>query len=296
MPMVKRSNTLMGTISSLPPFDFRVASHYTKGRMESHPFGPGQALVLVLAGAVAGFMNAIAGGGTLVTFPSLLFIGLPSVVANATSTIGLLPAALSSAVGYRKKIPSVRRWLRVFAPVSLLGGLLGGILLVRTPTKTFDGLVPFLILFATLLFMAHQWFQRFAGKRMSSLRMSAPSSRWLIGAAAFQAAVAVYGGYFGAGIGILMLASLGILGFEDVNEMNSLKVMLGFLINIVAAVYFIMSGLVDFPSAGVMMVGTIAGGYGGAHFAQRVPQNVVRGMITAIGLIISAVMFYRRFS
>jgi uncharacterized protein len=263
--------------------------------MEAHSLDSVQALVLVLAGAVAGFMNAIAGGGTLVTFPSLLFLGLSSVVANATSTIGLLPAAVSSAVGYRSRIPSVRRWLTVFAPVSLVGGLAGGILLVRTPTRTFDGLVPFLILFATLLFMANQWFQRVAGERIAAARQAAPTRGWLAGAALFQAAVAVYGGYFGAGIGILMLASLGVLGFTDVNDMNALKVMLGFLINIVAAVYFVSSGLVDYSSAAIMAVGTIVGGYGGAHFAQRVRQRVVRGMITAIGLVISAVMFYRQF-
>jgi uncharacterized membrane protein YfcA len=264
--------------------------------MESHSLDVVHVLVLVLAGAVAGFMNSIAGGGTLVTFPSLLFLGLPSVVANATSTVALLPAAISSAVGYRQRIPSVRRWLRLFAPVSLLGGLAGGILLVRTPTRTFDGLVPFLILFATVLFMANQWFQRFAGARIAAARTAIPSRRWLAGAALFQAAVAVYGGYFGAGIGILMLASLGILGFDDVNDMNALKVMLGFLINIVAAVYFFASGLVDLSAAAVMAVGTIAGGYGGAHFAQRVHQRVVRTMITVIGLIISAVMFYRQFT
>ncbi len=112
---------------------------------------------------------------------------------------------------------------------------------------------------------------------------------------AFQFAVAVYGGYFGAGIGILMLASLGLLGFRDVHEMNALKVMLGFLINVVAAVYFIGSGLVTWSAAGIMMLGTILGGFFGAHFAQRVPQQWVRSLITVIGLIISAVMFYRQF-
>jgi len=111
---------------------------------------------------------------------------------------------------------------------------------------------------------------------------------------AFQFAVAVYGGYFGAGIGILMLASLGLLGFQDVHEMNALKVMMGFLINVIAATYFIGSGLVYWPAAGIMVLGTILGGYFGAHFAQRVPQGRVRGMITAIGLIISAVMFYKQ--
>jgi uncharacterized membrane protein YfcA len=250
-------------------------------------------LTLIGAGFVAGVMNAVAGGGTLVTFPALLLSGLGSVVANATSTVALLPAALSSAYGYRKNISPVARWLRVFAPVSLAGGLLGGYLLVATPSETFDALVPFLILFATTLFMAHRWFNRFSA---GHIRSGVPPSRaWITGAAVFQFAVAVYGGYFGAGIGILMLASLGMLGFDDVHEMNTLKVMQGFLINVVAALYFIISGLVDWPDAGIMIVGTVVGGYAGARFAQRIPQSRVRVLITAIGLIISAVMFYRQF-
>jgi uncharacterized membrane protein YfcA len=238
-------------------------------------------------------MNAVAGGGTLVTFPALLLSGLGSVVANATSTVALLPAALSSAYAYRRNISRVARWLRVFAPVSLAGGLLGGYLLVATPSETFDGLVPFLILFATSLFMAHRWFSRFSAAHIRS--GVSPSREWIMGAAVFQFAVAVYGGYFGAGIGILMLASLGMLGFDNVHEMNTLKVMQGFLINVVAALYFIISGLVDWPDAGIMIVGTVAGGYAGARVAQRIPQSRVRVLITAIGLIISAVMFYRQF-
>jgi uncharacterized membrane protein YfcA len=249
----------------------------------------------MVAGCIAGVMNSIAGGGTLVTFPSLIFVGLPSITANATSTIALLPGTLGSAVGYRNNIGSVSRWLKLFAPVSLLGGLLGGILLVQTPSRVFDGLVPFLILFATVLFMAQSFFTRFIRGRTASLHGLLPSRTWIVGAVMFQFAVAVYGGYFGAGIGILMLASLGVLGFENVHEMNTLKVILGFLINVVAAVYFVSSGLIHWPSAGIMAVGTIIGGYSGAHLAQRIPQARVRSLITAIGLTISAIMFYRQF-
>ena len=175
-----------------------------------------------------------------------------------------------------------------------------GLLLVRTPSRVFDTLVPFLILFATLLFMANASFNRIfgrlAGKRVAAMHGADPPRSWVAGAALFQLAVAVYGGYFGAGIGILMLASLGLLGFEDVHAMNALKVRLGFLINIVAAAYFVMSGLVDLPSAGIMAVGTIAGGYAGAQFAQKIPQARVRALITLIGLVISAVMFYKQFA
>jgi hypothetical protein len=251
------------------------------------------AAALMAAGFVAGVMNSIAGGGTLVTFPALVFSGLPSVIANATSTVALLPAALSSAAGYRQQVRSVVRWLKVFAPVSLLGGLVGGILLVRTPSNVFDWLVPFLILFATILFMANNAVARFFGNRVqvSGEETGGRTRLWPV---AFQFCVALYGGYFGAGIGILMLASLGLQGFKDVHEMNALKVILGFLINVVAALYFIMSGLIVWWSAGVMAVGTILGGYAGAHFAQRIPQSAVRRVITAIGLIIAAVMFCRQ--
>jgi uncharacterized membrane protein YfcA len=249
----------------------------------------------MIAGCVAGMMNAVAGGGTLVTFPTLIFAGLPSIVANATSTVALLPAQVSSAIGYRKAARSVNRWLKVFAPVSLFGGLVGGILLVRTPSHVFDTLVPFLILFATILFMANSTFNRIFGARLAAMHGAEPPRSWVAGAAVFQLGVAVYGGYFGAGIGILMLASLGMLGFEDVHAMNALKVRLGFLINIVAALYFSIIGLVEWPSAAIMAVGTVVGGYVGAHFAQKIPQARVRSLITAIGLVISAVMFYKQF-
>jgi uncharacterized membrane protein YfcA len=251
---------------------------------------------LILAGCVAGAMNAIAGGGTLVTFPTLIFSGLSSIPANATSTVALLPAALASAAGYRSHIRNVAGWLKVFAPVSVLGGLLGGILLVSTPERVFDWLVPFLLLFATVLFMLHGTISRFSGMRITEVYGSAPSRTRLAGGVLFQFVVAVYGGYFGAGIGILMLASLSMQGFEDVHQMNTLKVMLGFLINIVAAAYFVAIGLVHWQSAGIMTVGTVLGGFFGARLAQQVSQGTVRKAITGIGLLITAVMFYRQFS
>jgi uncharacterized membrane protein YfcA len=260
--------------------------------MQYH-FDLAHALVLIVAGCVAGLMNAIAGGGTLVTFPALIWVGLPPIFANATSTVALLPATLGSAFGYRGKIGAITSWLRLFVPVSLVGGLIGGILLVRTPSKMFDDLVPFLILFATLLFMAHSVVSKFFGT--VSVHHAQNSRKWIAGSVVFQFGVAVYGGYFGAGIGILMLASLGILGFEDVHEMNTLKVILGFLINVVAATYFIASGLINWPDAVTMACGTVIGGYSGAHFAQRVPQKLVRSFISIIGLLISAIMFYRQF-
>ncbi len=249
--------------------------------------------LLLAAGAVAGAMNAVAGGGTIVTFPALIFAGVSSIPANATSAVALLPGSLAGVAGYRSSLPAVWKWIKIFTPVSLVGGLLGGILLTRTPESTFDRLVPFLILFATILFSAQAFFVRIF--RLEARRVSqAISPRWLAGALLFQFGVSVYGGYFGAGIGILMLASLGILGFENIHEMNAVKGVLAVAINVIAAAYFIFSGLVDWSAAMVVAAGGIIGGYSGAHFAQKIRQETVRHLITAIGLLITAVMFYKQ--
>jgi uncharacterized protein len=253
----------------------------------------GRLAILIGAGFIAGVMNSIAGGGTIVTFPALIFSGLQSITANATSTVALLPAALSSLFGYRNRVSTVVPWLKLFSPVSLVGGLLGGMLLVRTPQATFDWLVPFLIFFATILFMSNSLVSKYMVSS-ADLQQQAPNKGWIVGAVIFQFFVGVYGGYFGAGIGILMLASFGLLGFKDVHEMNTVKVVLGFLLNVVAAVYFAWSGIVDWSSAGIMVIGTIAGGYFGAHFAQKIPQRVVRTLITIIGLLLSVIMFYKQ--
>jgi uncharacterized membrane protein YfcA len=252
-----------------------------------------QTLVLLGSGFVAGVMNAIAGGGTIVTFPALIFTGMDAIRANTTSTVALIVGVLGSIASYRKNIPRVSHWLKLFGPISLIGGFLGGILLRYTPSKIFEALVPFLILFATVLFMAQSLFRR--GLHMESREQKKPGSQWLIGAVIFQFAVSVYGGYFGAGIGILMLASLGMLGFHDIHEANTVKAVLGWGINIIAALYFIWEKLVDWPQAFAVGIGSLAGYYVGACFAQSIPQLAVRRMITGIGLALSAAMFFKQF-
>jgi uncharacterized membrane protein YfcA len=244
---------------------------------------------LVLAAATAGAINAVAGGGTLVTFPTLLFFKTPSVVANATSTLALLIGTAGSLYGFRQHVAAVKPWLWRFIPVSIVGGLLGAWLLTRTEEKVFSKLVPFLILFATLLFLAQGVVRRFITSE------AANRHRHVWGAIAFQFAVAVYGGYFGAGIGILMLASLGFIGLGDIHEMNTLKTILSSLINLVAAVWFVFAGLIDWPKAGVMILGALVGYYLGAHFSQRIPQRRVRQIITTIGFVLSTIMFYEQF-
>lgn len=248
---------------------------------------------LTLAAAAAGLINAVAGGGTIITFPVLLFYGTPPVIANATSTLALVIGTAGSIFGFRGQIAAVRPWLGRFIPVSLLGGLLGSILLTRTSNETFAHLVPFLILFATILFFAQGAFRRLS---ITEAKEATQHGRHVAVAIGFQFAVAVYGGYFGAGIGILMLASLGFLGLTDIHEMNALKNVLGSLINVVAAIWFVSSGLIDWPKAGVMTVGALAGYFIGAHYSQRIPREWVRGMITGIGLAISIVTFWKQFA
>ncbi len=250
-------------------------------------------LGLSAAAGAAGVINAVAGGGTLLTFPVLLFFGTTPVVANATSTLALVVGTAGSIFGFRGQIAAVRPWLTRFIPVSVLGGFLGSLLLTQTNDRVFARLVPFLILFATILFLAQGAFRRFAG--FGNGAESAPHHRAVGLAIAFQFAVSIYGGYFGAGIGILMLASLGFIGLRDIHQMNALKNLLGSLINLVAAAWFVASGLIDWYRAGIMMVGALAGYYFGAHYSQRLPQARVRHLITAIGLTISAIMFWRQF-
>jgi len=252
-------------------------------------------LALAVAAAAAGTINAVAGGGTLIIFPALLFFGTPPVTANATSTLALVFGTAGSVYGFRQQIAPVTPWLKRFVPLSLLGGLVGGVLLTRTKEDVFARMVPFLILFATIIFVAQGAFRRFAGFADKSETASAPHRRALWAAVLFQFFVAVYGGYFGAGIGILMLASLGYLGLTNIHEMNCLKTVLGSLINQVAAIYFIFAGLIDWPKTLVMTAGAVTGYFLGAHYSQRIPQPRVRQIIMAVGFVISAVMFYRQF-
>jgi uncharacterized protein len=250
--------------------------------------------ILALAGAavIAGAMNAVAGGGTLLTFPTLILLNTPPIVANATSTLALVIGTAGSIYGFRNHLGSVKPWLSRFVPVSILGGLIGSVLLTRTSNQTFAKMVPFLLLFATVLFLSQGLVRRFAGFDAKAGH-APPHTIW--GAILFQLAVAVYGGYFGAGIGILMLASLGFLGLSNIHEMNTVKTVLSSLINVVAAAWFIFAGLIHWPKASVMTVGALVGYYLGSHYSQRIPQRRVRQIVTAIGFLLSAVTFYKEF-
>jgi len=193
-------------------------------------------LGLAAVALVAGIINAIAGGGTLVTFPALMFFGVPPLLANGTNTFGLFLGTSGSVFGFRHHIDAVRPLLRRLLLPSLTGGLLGGTLLIFTSEKWFSRLVPFLILFATMLFIL-QGFLRRSSVNALDVETAAGSGRRLLRLCVFQFLLAVYGGYFGAGIGILMLAAFSWMGLQDIHEMNALKTMLGSLINMTASLF-----------------------------------------------------------
>jgi uncharacterized protein len=212
--------------------------------------------------------------------------GLTPLAANATSTVALLPGALSSMLGYRGELTGVRRWAALFAIPSLVGGTIGALLLLRTPSDAFDRIVPWLVLGATALFLAQRPILRLVRGSLAHpgddvLSASAPSPGLLAG----QLLVGIYGGYFGAGIGILMLAALGLMGFSNIHRMNGLKNWGGFCMNLVAAATFALSGIVRWPVALAMAVGSVAGGYIGARAALSVPQEAVRAAVAAVGVL-----------
>jgi uncharacterized membrane protein YfcA len=226
----------------------------------------------------------------------LLAFGMPAIQANATSTLALMVGMAGSLYGYRTHLPAARPWLKVFAPASIVGGFVGAWLLTRTSAKVFDQLVPFLILFATILFFLNNAIRRLAGIEAGGGSVNACGS---VGAAiagvVLQFAVAVYGGYFGAGIGILMLATMGLLGLHHIHKMNAIKTILGALINVVASAYFLWSGLVIWPQAIVMTVGSAIGYFLGSHFSQRISQQQVRTIIGLVGLSLSILFFWKQF-
>lgn len=247
---------------------------------------PIRLVAVAIAAAVGGMVNSIAGGGTLLTFPALIALGVPPLIANATSTVALWPGAVSSMYGYRGHLRGLKRWAMIFAVPSLLGGGVGALLLLRTSESRFETIVPWLVIGATFLFAIQ-------GPVMRRLRPTASLSHPDDGTFAprhgptalmWQFLVGVYGGYFGAGIGILMLAVLGFMGFSDIHRMNGLKNWGGLCINFVAALLFAISGIVNWAVALAMAVGAIAGGYAAAHLAQRVSQAMVRRAIIAVGV------------
>ncbi|HEV2446621.1 MAG TPA: sulfite exporter TauE/SafE family protein, partial [Candidatus Sulfopaludibacter sp.] len=239
----------------------------------------------------AGALNAIAGGGSFLSFPALIFSGVLPIPANATSTIALWPGSLASAGAYREKTPRSARLVAPLVTASLLGGAAGAIVLLHTPEALFMRLVPYLFLAATLLFT-------FGGKlsgRNKGLegRPAHFSSRVIAGVTLTQFIISIYGGFFGGGMGILMLALLAVVPIGDIHSMNGLKSVLAVAINGSAVVTFIAAGAVVWPAALVMILGAVAGGYGGARLAQRLDPRLVRGFVIVLGFAMAGYFLWR---
>lgn len=248
---------------------------------------PGQAALIAGSGLVAGAINSVAGGGSFLTLPVLIACGVPQVPANATSAVALWPGMLASFGAYRREL-AARKGLAMFLVfVSLVGGVAGALILLWTPAVTFKRLLPWLTLFATVLFAF--------GPRLSvRLKLSLGTgedhrSRLQTGTTLFF--LAVYGGYYGAGAGIMLLAVLALLGMKHIHAMNAFKTLLTSCFNGAAAVVFIVRGVVHWPEAGWMMAGGLVGGYGGASLARRLPPGWIRGFVIAAGTLTTAYFF-----
>jgi uncharacterized membrane protein YfcA len=249
--------------------------------------------LVFLSALVAGVINAIAGGGTLFTFSALLAAGLSPVVANATSTVALVPGSLAGAWGYRREMRTTKRWTLLLILPSILGGVVGSLLVTRLDEKYFSLLVPWLILIAALLLLSQPIISRVVG---IGRKHAPPTKAALAGVVIFQFMVAIYGGYFGAGIGILMLSALGLMGLDDIHQMNALKTLLAACINGVSVLVFVEEQKVAWPYALIMAVAAIVGGYCGAHVARRMNRDLVRWIVVAISFGLAGYYFYQQWT
>jgi uncharacterized membrane protein YfcA len=239
------------------------------------------------AAAIGGGINSVAGGGSFVAFPALLFAGVPPVPANATNTVALWPGAMASAFAYRRELKESKRDLVPLGAAGLVGGIIGSILLLRTSDHTFVLLIPWLLLFATLLFTLGGRLTKRLAERGGAPRSVA------IGA---QLVISLYGGYFGGGMGIMVLAVLSLLGMTDIHRMNSIKVMLAALVNGVAVIAFVIAGAVQWAPGSVMIAGGILGGYAGAAIARRVNPKSVRTIVLVVAWVMTGYFFFRTYA
>ena len=235
---------------------------------------------LLVAGFVSGAVNAVAGGGTFIAFGALTFLGVPPISANATSSIAQFPGYVTSSLAYFRDLSSIWRSLVPFAIVSALGGLAGAFILLSLDNPQFRALVPWLLVAATALFAAGPAITRVLKAR----QFSAPAPvAWAV-----QFVVAIYGGFFGAGQGIMMLASLGLTEGDDYHRLNAIKNVLSVVIAGLAIIVFASGGVVSWPHGLVMTIAVAAGGWGGVAIARRFPQSAVRAFVIAVGLVLTA--------
>lgn len=249
-----------------------------------------QAVLLFVVALIAGAQNSVAGGGSFLTVPTLIFTGMLPIQANATNTVALWPGSVASIPPYRDALETERRTLLILSIISVIGGIFGAIILLKTPQNTFLSILPLLLLVATILFAIGEPITK---RLQSSGKLRAP--RWLVltNVSVVQFVVSLYGGFFGGGIGILMLATLSLMGMRNIHTMNALKVVLASAINSVALITFIVAGIVEWPQALVMMGGAIIGGWGGATVARKVNERYIRIYVILVGLAMTVALFIR---
>jgi uncharacterized membrane protein YfcA len=249
-------------------------------------------IAIFAAGVGAGVVNAVAGGGTLLSFPVLLWAGRDPIMANATNALALWPGALAGALGFRRELAKAPRLLGLLLPPALVGGLVGGWLLLRTGSRVFNSVVPFLVLAATVLLALQRPLRRLVRAPETPDGRPHVGSR-AVGLVAGQLVVSIYGGYFGAGMGILMLAALGLYGILDIHERNGLKNVLSAVINGIAGIYFALSGAINWGDALVLGVGAVVGGYAGAAVGRKLKREVAELVVVGIGVAMTIALFVR---
>jgi uncharacterized membrane protein YfcA len=255
---------------------------------------PAVGLLLFAAAGAGGAINSVAGGGSFIAFPALLFAGVPPVPANATNTVALWPGSIASAVAYRAELRSARRELAPLGLAALIGGLAGAQLLLRTSDHVFVVLIPWLLFFASLVFsFGPRIARRLSGQGQGE---SGGMRSSLALACLVQLVISIYGGYFGGGMGIMMLAVLAVLGMTNINEMNGVKNILATLINGVAVASFLVYGAVDWAPGVVMIAGGIAGGYAGARVARRLNPAHVRRLVLVVAWSMTAYFFVKTYA
>jgi uncharacterized membrane protein YfcA len=259
-------------------------------------------LFLFAVAFVGGALNSVAGGGSFLALPALISIGVPGVPANATTTLAMWPGSLSSAIAYRREILAIKSWFTALGAVSLAGGLIGGWLLVKTSNSQFLDLLPWLMLAAALTFtFGARVVARFRGIEtpvadtggVAHAGVVPPAPKLPLWILAFQLLIAIYGGYFGGGMGIMMLAGLAVAGMSDIHEMNGLKTLLAVVINGVALVEFVAKGVIVWRLGIIMVAGGIAGGYIGAAYARRFPPRAVRTFVIVVAWAMTVYFFVR---
>lgn len=248
-------------------------------------------LSLFTAAFFAGILNSVAGGGSFLTFPALIWNGISPIVANASSTVALFPGSFAATWAYRKDMREVREInLKLMVGISLVGGFLGARLLLKTPESVFVALVPYLLAFATFAFAFGNKIR--AWLNVDVQRASSPARQ--LAALAAQFTIAIYGGYFGGGIGIMMLAVMSIMGMKNIHSMNAAKSLLAGCMNGVAVVLFLAAHAIEWKASGIMLIGAVIGGFTGASLAKKINPAILRGVITGVGVALTIYFFVKR--